>query len=95
MNKRVTVEARAYTNKEGMALLITSPRTDNTIVLFEAWFDHVAELMWLRTHTEMKIQRSPVIPVLIAFTSEDLYHYWDLYKRQQKDRGKQLPRGTR
>lgn len=90
MNKRITVEARAYKNADGMALLITSSRTNNTIVLFERWFDRVAELMWLRTHTEMEIQKSPFIPVLIAFTKEDIYHYWKLYKQQQRDRKKRL-----
>lgn len=95
MNKRITVEARAYKNKEGMALLITSPRTDNTIVLFEKWFDQGVELMWLRTLTEMEIQKSPVSPVLIAFTTADIHHYWKLYKQQQRDRKKRLlPKGN-
>lgn len=95
MNKRITVEARAYKNADGMALLITSSRTNNTIVLFERWFDRVAELMWVRTYTEMGIQKTFVLPVPIAFTVADIHHYWNLYKQQQRDRKKRfLPKGN-
>lgn len=95
MNKRVTVEARAYKNSTGMALLITSQRTDNTVILSEKYFDHIVELMWVRTYTEMEIQKSPFIPVLIAFSRDDLVNFWKLFKQQQRQRRKGLPKGTR
>lgn len=88
MIKRITVTAKAYKNNDGMALLITSPRTDDTLVLSERWFDRIAELMWVRTRSEMAIQESDMRSVPIAFTLEDLKHYWKLYKQQQRDRGK-------